>query len=71
MTKGIEKDYNSDVLNIELELLLEAIYRRYGYDFRNYSKAHVKRRILHHLIEANVNSVSELQAKVLYNKKCF
>ncbi len=31
---------------IEIRLLVEAIYQKYGYDFRNYSHAHVKRRIL-------------------------
>ncbi len=27
---------------IEMELLLEAIFLKYGYDFRNYSSAHMK-----------------------------
>ena len=31
--------------DIELELLLEAIYRKYHYDFRGYSKASLKRRL--------------------------
>ena len=30
---------------IEIELLLEAIYRRYGYDFRDYAPASLKRRL--------------------------
>ncbi len=30
---------------IEIHLLLEAINMKYGYDFRNYSSAHMKRRI--------------------------
>ncbi len=29
---------------LEIQLLLEAIYRKYGYDFREYSLAHTKRR---------------------------
>ena len=30
---------------IELRLLIEAIYLRYSYDFRDYSKASLKRRV--------------------------
>lgn len=30
---------------IEMDLLLEAVNRYYGYDFSNYSKAHIKRRL--------------------------
>ena len=36
-----------EIEDIEIDLLLEAIFRKYGYDFRNYGKAHVKRRITH------------------------
>ncbi|MBU4209689.1 MAG: protein-glutamate O-methyltransferase CheR, partial [Proteobacteria bacterium] len=35
--------------NIEIKLLLEAMYLKYGYDFKNYSKASIKRRILYRL----------------------
>ena len=31
--------------SIEVELLLEAIYRAYGYDFRQYSRASITRRL--------------------------
>lgn len=30
---------------IEIDLLLEAIYRRYGYDFRSYARASIERRL--------------------------
>ena len=32
--------------DIELQLFLEAVYQRYHYDFRGYSKASIKRRLL-------------------------
>ena len=51
---------------IEIELLLEAIYRQYGYDFRNYSFSSIKRRIMFSLHEAKAHSISEFQGKVLY-----
>ncbi|MDP0947150.1 hypothetical protein, partial [Klebsiella pneumoniae] len=33
--------------DIELRLLIEAIYLKYSYDFRDYSGASVKRRVAH------------------------
>ncbi|NCD43205.1 MAG: protein-glutamate O-methyltransferase CheR, partial [Bacteroidia bacterium] len=51
---------------IELELLLEAIYRKYGYDFRNYGKAHIKRRIKHRQTSASLESISMMQHQVLH-----
>ncbi|MGM0566563.1 MAG: CheR family methyltransferase [Bacteroidota bacterium] len=56
-----------DNLDIEIKLFLEAIFLKYGYDFRNYSKAHVKRRIMHRLNLSDVNSISEMQYKVLHD----
>lgn len=59
-----ERDAIEDV---EIELLLEGIYQRYGYDFRNYVRTHVKRRIQNRLQLCNLNSISELQHHVLYD----
>jgi len=56
---------------IELDLLLEAIYRKYGYDFRNYSRASVKRRIERRMLQESIASISELQRRVLYEKEFF
>ena len=54
-------------IDIEIKLFLEAIFLKYGYDFRNYSKAHLKRRVLHRLNLADVESISEMQYKVLHD----
>lgn len=59
---------NSDTRDIELDLLLQAVYLKYGYDFRNYSKAHLKRRINQRLSLSNLETISELQNKVLWNR---
>ena len=32
--------------DIEIQLLLEALFQRYHYDFRHYARASVKRRLL-------------------------
>lgn len=56
---------------IEIELLLQAIYLRYGYDFRNYAKTSIRRRILHRLSLSGLNTISEMQHRVLYDKQFF
>jgi len=71
MVHGTYNDSNADLLNIEIHLLLEAIYLRYGYDFRNYSKAHIKRRILHRLGISMLTSVTQLQDRILRDRAFF
>lgn len=68
---GAYNDSNIDLLNIEIKLLLEAIFLRYGYDFRNYSKSHIKRRVLHRLGTSRISTVTELQNKVLRDRDFF
>lgn len=57
--------------NIEIRLLLEAIYLKYGYDFRHYSRASIKRRILRRKQLSDLASISEIQHKVLYDPVFF
>ena len=64
-------DNNSDNFDIEMDLLLHAIQQKYGYDFRNYSKAHLRRRIMHRLQLNGLSTISELQNKVLWEKDFF
>ena len=64
-------DSNTELLNIEIRLLLEGIFLKYGYDFRNYSKAHIRRRILNHLGTHHIETVTELLDKVLRNPDFF
>lgn len=52
--------------DIELRLLLEAIFQRYGYDFRNYSKASIKRRLLQARSKFSCETFSQLQNLVLH-----
>jgi chemotaxis protein methyltransferase CheR len=71
MTQGAYNESNADLLDIEIQLLMDAIFLRYGYDFRNYSKAHIKRRVLHRLSISLLSSVSQLQDKVLRDREFF
>lgn len=61
----------NQTINIEIDLILQAIFQKYGYDFRNYSKAHVKRRLLNRISTSNLQSISELQHKVLHDQEYF
>ncbi len=51
---------------IEIRLLLQAVREKYGYDFGNYSQAHVKRRIMARLHIAGLRSISEMTHEILY-----
>lgn len=55
--------------DIEIQLVVNAIYEKYGYDFRNYSQAHVKRRILNRFNHSGLKNISEMIHEVLYNPK--
>ncbi|MDB4974023.1 MAG: chemotaxis protein CheR, partial [Myxococcaceae bacterium] len=60
-----------DVHDIELQLLLEAIYLRFRYDFRSYSMASVKRRVARAMDEFDCTSISGLQERVLHDPQVF
>lgn len=53
--------------DIEFRLLLEAIYRKYHYDFRGYSLASIKRRLTQAKIHFGCSSYSALQDRVLHD----
>ena len=56
---------------IELKLLIEAIYLRYSYDFRDYSSASLKRRVLLALKQMHCENISQLQRRILYDPQAF
>ncbi|CAL4866389.1 MULTISPECIES: CheR family methyltransferase [Asticcacaulis] len=53
--------------DIEIRLLLEAIFRKYHYDFRGYAMASIKRRLLQARDHFNCQTVSALQDMVLHD----
>lgn len=55
---------------IEIQLLLEGLYRYYGFDFRDYALASLKRRIANAVRAEHLSSVSGLQEKVLHDPAC-
>ena len=57
--------------NIEIGLLLEAVYQKYGYDFRDYARAYLKRRLQRRVALSGLQTISELQHHVLHDEECF
>ncbi|MFW6324665.1 MAG: CheR family methyltransferase [Desulfovibrionales bacterium] len=60
-----------DLEEIEITVLLEAIFQRYGYDFRQYARASLRRRVRNILNRTNLGTVSELIPRVLRDKNFF
>jgi chemotaxis protein methyltransferase CheR len=60
-----------DVEQLEIELLLEAIHRRYGYDLRGYARASMRRRVLLALARSGLDDLGELQHAVLTDPRAF
>ena len=60
-----------DTDDIEVQLFIDGMHMKYGYDFRDYSRAHMKRRIMIRLGLSNFNTVSEMQHEMLTNKDFF
>ncbi|MGH9944988.1 MAG: CheR family methyltransferase [Pyrinomonadaceae bacterium] len=56
--------------DIEIQLLLEAVYLYYGFDFRDYSQASLKRRVLDRVRAEGLETVSALQDRVLHDEAC-
>ncbi|WP_395404502.1 CheR family methyltransferase [Pseudoduganella sp. UC29_106] len=66
----MHKPHHSDT-EIELKLLMEAIYLKYSYDFRDYTLASQKRRVLHAMRELGCATISALQERVVHQPKAF
>ena len=60
-----------DDVGLELGLLLDAIYRKYHYDFRAYAEASLRRRLASALDHFGCTTISELQGRVLHEPHTF
>jgi chemotaxis protein methyltransferase CheR len=61
-----EPTADADLESLEVSLLLEGVYRRYGYDFREYAPASLRRRLRRRMEHERLPSVSALLAKLLH-----
>lgn len=68
----IEKNFHwiDQVEDLEIHLLLEGIYLRYGYDFRGYASASIRRRIANFMLNEGLKTVSRLQERILHEPDC-
>ena len=63
-------DHDRELESLELDLLLEAVYRRYGYDFRGYARASLRRRLWRRADLEGLRSMSGLQERILHDPGC-
>ncbi|HET9690615.1 MAG TPA: protein-glutamate O-methyltransferase CheR [Acidimicrobiales bacterium] len=56
--------------DLELRLLLEGIHQRYGYDFREYARSSIRRRVWRRISEEQLGTVSGLLERVLHDPAC-
>ncbi len=55
--------------NLEIDLLLEAIYRLSGYDFRQYNRSSISRRIYNRMGINNIPTISRVLEKVIHDQE--
>lgn len=59
------------IFDLELELLVQAIYLRYQYDFRRYSRSSLRRRLNRALKSFGCTTLSQLQERLLREPALF
>jgi len=57
----------AEVEDIEINLLLEGLYRVYGFDFREYSRPSIKRRLLELMRTEKLGTISAYQDRLLHD----
>jgi chemotaxis protein methyltransferase CheR len=62
------KDSHESLEEIELQLLLEGIFRHYGFDFRNYAMSSLRRRVRNFVRDEDLASISLLQDRLLHDR---
>lgn len=67
MVAQLEPATNSNIEEIEIKLLLEGVSMRYGYDFREYSPAPLRRNIASGMADEGVSTISAYQERLLHD----
>lgn len=57
--------------DVEIDLLFEGIFRVYGFDFRQYSRPSLKRRLLELMNIEKLETISAFQNRILHDRSCF
>ncbi len=61
----------AELFDLELRVLLEAVYQRYHYDFRGYALASLRRRMRHAMARFECDSMGALQHRLLHEPETF
>ncbi|MBW4695492.1 MAG: protein-glutamate O-methyltransferase CheR [Lyngbya sp. HA4199-MV5] len=70
MTPNNPDTTNANLEEIEVQLLLEGVYRYYGFDFRDYAPSSLRRRIRKILAAEALPTISALQDRLLHDSAC-
>ncbi|MEW5929372.1 MAG: protein-glutamate O-methyltransferase CheR [Gemmatimonadota bacterium] len=62
------ESYSPELERVEVEILLEGIFRHYGFDFRSYAYASLRRRLWKRIRAEGLETVSGLQERVLHDR---
>lgn len=60
----------TELEDLEIRLLLEGVFRHYGFDFRDYAPASLKRRVWKCVHDEKLSTISGFQEKVLHDPGC-
>ena len=66
-----EREKNSKLEELEIDLLLSAVHRYYGYDFRDFEPGTVRLRIREAMLASRVPTISRFQDKLLRKSSLF
>jgi chemotaxis protein methyltransferase CheR len=58
-----------DLEQLEIRLLLEAVFQRYGFDFREYAPASLKRRLWRRVYGEHLETISQLTDRLLHERE--
>jgi len=61
----------STIKDLQLDVLLNEIFNRYGYDFRDYARASITRRINNFMAKDRIKDIDELTRRVIADKETF
>lgn len=64
----VEEAPLNEVQNLEIDLLLEAIYRLSGYDFREYMRSSIQRRLIHRMQMDKLATITQVLDRLLRDR---
>jgi chemotaxis protein methyltransferase CheR len=71
IASAVDVSVSEQDIDIELQLLIEALYLKYHYDFRHYARASLKRRLITAMAHFGCSTLSQLQDRVLRDPSTF